>query len=115
MPGHLAWAAAGFYLITTSYSKLASSPTKLAEYLAAGLPVIVNAQIGDSADMVRDYRLGVVVESFEREQYQRAWQEFVRLVDSDPGIRDRCREVAAKWLSLEYGAAQYRFVYDAAV
>ena len=112
MPRHLASAFAGFYFITPSYSKLASSPTKLAEYLAAGLPVIVSAGIGDSADMVRDHGVGVVVDTFETGQYRRSWTEFIRFVDADPAIKDRCRAVAAKWLSLEYGAAQYRRVYE---
>ena len=114
VPQHLASAFAGFYFITPSYSKLASSPTKLAEYLAAGLPVVVNADIGDSADMVLKHGVGVVVDSFQTEQYRRKWKEFMRLVDSDPGLEDRCRDVAARWLSLEYGAAQYRHVYEAA-
>ena len=112
VPHHLASAFAGFYFITPSYSKLASSPTKLAEYLAAGLPVVVSAEIGDSAAMVLEHGVGVVVDSFETEQYRRKWTEFIRLVDADPGIKDRCRDVAARWLSLEYGAAQYRRVYE---
>jgi glycosyltransferase involved in cell wall biosynthesis len=114
MPQRLAPAFAGFYFITPSYSKLASSPTKLAEYLAAGLPVIVNADIGDSAEMVAEHRVGVVVDSFEPGQYRRKWIEFAQLVDGDAGIRDRCRDVARKWLSTEYGASQYRRVYEAA-
>lgn len=114
MPRHLGSAFAGFYFITPSYSKLASSPTKLAEYLAAGLPVIVSAGIGDSADMVLEHGVGVVVDAFEAGQYRRKWTEFIRVVDADPTIKDRCRDVAARWLSLEYGAVQYRHVYEAA-
>lgn len=112
MPRYLESAFAGFYFIRPCYSKLASSPTKLAEYLAAGLPVIVNLDIGDSSDMVAEHRLGVVIQSFETDEYRRRWAEFQQLVDGDPGIRDRCRAMARTSLSLEYGAAQYLSVYE---
>src|SRR5262249_30056579 len=42
IPGHLSHAWAGLYFIKPVFSKKGSSPTKLGEYLAAGLPVIVN-------------------------------------------------------------------------
>ncbi len=38
-----------------------SSPTKLAEYLLAGLPVMASDHIGDYSDFIRDNRLGCIV------------------------------------------------------
>lgn len=112
MPRHLASAFGGLYFIRPCYSKLASSPTKLAEYLAARLPVIVNMDIGDSSDMIAEERLGVVIRSFDKQEYRRKWDEFQRLLEADPAIGSRCRAVAEASLSLEYGAAQYLSVYE---
>jgi len=48
MPGYLAAADVGISFIRPCLSKLASSPTKVGEYLASGLPVVLNRGIGDS-------------------------------------------------------------------
>lgn len=42
-----------------------SSPTKIAEYLLAGLPVILSHNIGDYSNYVKTHNLGVVVENNE--------------------------------------------------
>lgn len=47
MPGYLSGADAGVSFIQPSFSKMASSPTKIAEYLAMGLPVVMNRGVGD--------------------------------------------------------------------
>ena len=39
-----------------------ASPTKFAEYLAAGMPVIISARIGDFSGMVRHHQLGIVID-----------------------------------------------------
>lgn len=38
-----------------------ASPVKFAEYLAAGLPVIISEGVGDYSELVREHRLGVVL------------------------------------------------------
>ena len=38
-----------------------ASPTKFAEYLAAGMPVIISARIGDFSGMVHHRQLGIVI------------------------------------------------------
>ena len=48
MPTHLAAADVGVCFVRPAPSKVASSPTKLAEYLAAGIPAVVNAGVGDT-------------------------------------------------------------------
>ena len=112
MPTYLARAFAGMYFITPAFSKVGSSPTKLAEYLAAGVPVIVSRDIGDSADQVSQHRLGVVVNRFDEEEYRTKWVQFVSLVRSDGEIRSRCRQVAAEQLSMEFGMTRYGQVYE---
>lgn len=48
-------------LIEPCYSSLAASPTKLGEYMATGLPVICNAGVGDTPEIVGDTGAGLVL------------------------------------------------------
>ena len=43
---------------------MASSPTKNGEYLACGLPLIINAGIGDSDALIDQWQAGVLIEEF---------------------------------------------------
>ena len=51
VPRHLAAADAGLCFLSNSPSKNASSPTKYAEYLASGLPVVTNPWTGDAREL----------------------------------------------------------------
>ena len=44
---------AGLALIKPCFSKKSSSPTKYAEYLAVGLPIIINRDVGDGVEVER--------------------------------------------------------------
>ena len=91
-------------------SKISSSPTKVAEYLAAGLPV-VSTSIGDLADLFGDGRLGVLVDDFSSRGYDGAARA-VRLLAADPETGRRCRDVAEAELSLErVGIPRYDALY----
>ena len=93
-------------------SKLASSPTKVGEYLAAGLGLVVNAGIGDLDTLVESERVGVVIHEFSESAYRRALQQLTPLV-REKGFRERCVATAAKFLSLEkVGWPRYREMYE---
>lgn len=61
MPGLLAACDAGLLLRRRDPVNAVASPTKLAEYLACGLPVLVSQGIGDLSAWVREQDLGQVV------------------------------------------------------
>ncbi|RKY32723.1 MAG: hypothetical protein DRP74_01925 [Candidatus Omnitrophota bacterium] len=111
MPGCLNSADAAIMFIKPVFSKIASCPTKFGEYLACGLPVIVNTGIGDTRELIEKYRIGSVVDNFSAASYKKAVNELLFLVDNDKGLRERCREVAGKNLSLEYGMQSYLDIY----
>ncbi|PYX68714.1 MAG: hypothetical protein DMG72_22540 [Acidobacteria bacterium] len=71
VPEYVAAADFAFCFIKPSYSKLASSPTKIGEFLACGLPVLCNSGIGDTDDLLFTNRVGVIFEKFDRESYNR--------------------------------------------
>jgi glycosyltransferase involved in cell wall biosynthesis len=55
----------GLSFIKSCFSKMGSSPTKVAEYLACGLPVVLNGDIGDQADLEAERDACVVVGSYD--------------------------------------------------
>jgi len=67
MPAYLSAGDLGISFIKSCFSKKASSPTKVAEYLACGLPVVLNGDIGDQADLAAERETCVVVSRFDEE------------------------------------------------
>lgn len=109
IPRYLNAADAGLSFIKNCYSKQSSSPTKNAEYLACGLPIIANTGVGDVDRQILDNGVGVVIEQFDRESYVRAMSELKQLGD----IRQRCRDTALNEFDLETtGGVSYRRLYE---
>ena len=75
VPYYLALSDYALFFIKPTYSKKSSSPTKLAEIMAMGVPVVCNANVGDVETQVKDAKAGVVITSFERQSYENALQE----------------------------------------
>jgi glycosyltransferase involved in cell wall biosynthesis len=95
-----------------SYAALFASPTKIAEYLASGLPVVSTSDVGDVDALFRSRQVGVLVSRFTEEEYVRAYTRAISLT-SDPDIAERCRLTARDEFSLEtVGGPRYRRLYD---
>ncbi len=111
IPKYLSASDAALSFIKACYSKLSSSPTKIAEYLASGVPVITNRGVGDVAEQIETDAVGAVVEDFSRESYTKALREITDLsVNSD--IKRRCRQSAGERFDLtNIGGKKYRAVY----
>ena len=90
--------------------KLGSSPTRMAEILACGLPVVANEGVGDVAKIIREYRVGVLARSAEREDMAAAWEALQELMQ-DPELSRRCRKAAEDLFSLKTGTAAYAAIY----
>jgi glycosyltransferase involved in cell wall biosynthesis len=101
----------GAALIKPSYSKIASAPTKMAEYLGCGVPCLGNVRVGDVAEVLRERRVGVVLEDFGAAGLAVAVEEALRLVE-DPALAARCEATARELFSLEHGVAAYREIYQ---
>jgi len=109
MPTYLSAADAGVSFIKPCYSKQASSPTKNAEYLASGLPIITNTGIGDVDTQISENRVGVLINEMNHESYADAIRRVRELGD----IREHCREVARREFDLvEVGGKRYRRLYQ---
>jgi glycosyltransferase involved in cell wall biosynthesis len=112
VPSYLAAADAGLAFIKRCVSKLASSPTKNGEYLACGLPLVINAGVGDSDALVNDWKAGVLIEDFTGEAYRRAGREIEEIVRGAE-VRRRARAVAEHVFNLETVASErYASLYE---
>jgi len=112
VPSYLAAADAGLSFIKPCMSKLASSPTKNAEYLACGLPLIINAGIGDSDALITDWKAGVLVEEFTEDEYTRIGK-LIESMAAQPDVRQKTRAVAEQLFDLEtIGAERYAALYE---
>ena len=110
---YLSLADVGISFRKPYYSQVASSPTKLGEYLACGLPIITNRGIGDSEEFIKEHKVGILVNSFNIESYERALRKTLRLLQGGDAIRERCRQVALTYLSLrKMGVIGYQRVYS---
>ena len=108
-----AWIRRGralLFFIRPVASKRASCPTKLAEGLATGLPVVCNRGIGDLDDLVDKENVGVLVEDFTDAAYRDAGRRLGRLLE-DPELGARCRRLAESRFGLDVGVAAYDDLY----
>ncbi|MGH8773404.1 MAG: glycosyltransferase, partial [Burkholderiales bacterium] len=91
----------------SAFSQIAASPTKIPEYLAAGLPIVSNQGIGDIDELLMSERVGVGVTDFDSESLANAVASALALA-AEPGIAERCREVAQRRFDLDtVGGARY--------
>lgn len=112
VPSYLAAADAGLAFIKRCVSKIASSPTKNGEYLACGLPLIINAGVGDSDALINEWKAGVLIENFTDDEYAEVGRRIERMV-SDPEVRKSARSVAEQLFDLNaIGAERYARLYE---
>ena len=100
MPAALSEADAGLCFGTQGGSERGGSPTKIGEYWACGLPVVVTPNVGDVDAIVQDEGVGVIVEAASDEAYRSAARRLAKLL-RDPTLRVRCRQAAEKHFALE--------------
>ena len=72
LPSYLGAADVAISFIKACYSKQSSSPTKIAEYLACGLPIIANRGVGDVDELLSANGNGCLVNDFTEEEFSRA-------------------------------------------
>jgi glycosyltransferase involved in cell wall biosynthesis len=112
VPSYLSAADAGISFIKPCFSKLASSPTKNGEYLACGLPLILNAGIGDSDALAAEWNIGALVTDFTEANYSRAIARIEELT-TDPNVRTKARSIAKELFDLEsVGGVKYADLYE---
>jgi len=111
VPQQMARMDAGVFFIKPVYSKQASAPTKLAEFLGCGIPCLGNVGVGDMAEVLEGEQVGIALTSFDGSSMIVGLHRLLQLV-ADPDTRDRCVDAAQKHFSLDEGVARYRVIYE---
>lgn len=95
--------------IKPTYAKIASSPTKNAEALAMGIPLICNYGVGDLEEFFEILNAGTIINCNSDE-------DFVKVVDNLLYLKslggNHLREKSKKWFSLELADIKYKLVYE---
>jgi glycosyltransferase involved in cell wall biosynthesis len=111
IPKYMSSMDAGIFIIKPLFSKQASAPTKLAEFLGCGIPCMSNHGIGDMSEIFLNYEVGIAIGNFSIDECKQGIKELIGLSE-DQNTSIRCRDAANKIFSLEAGVKGYRSVYD---
>jgi glycosyltransferase involved in cell wall biosynthesis len=106
IPAVLGRASVGLAFYRPGSSRQATCPTKVGEYLACGLPVVVTAGVGDMDTLIAEHRAGVVIDAFTDAAYERALDELEKL-RLEPDLAARCRALAERHFSLRAGVERF--------
>jgi glycosyltransferase involved in cell wall biosynthesis len=99
----------GLCFCAPTFSSLGVSATKVGEYLACGLPIIGNEQIGDLARIVEAVGKGYVLSDLKENSFRAAGEQVPGLLNAN---RAEIRERASRFLDLRLAISAYRRIYD---
>lgn len=88
----------------------AAMPTKIAEFLACGRPLVVNAGLGDFDRYLPEFNAGVILDGSHSDLKVKA-QQLVELI-TDPETPARCRALAEKYFDIDKGTEEYLNLYS---
>lgn len=108
IPSLISLADLAIFFIKPVFSKKASSPTKLAELLGMGIPVICNANVGDLDIFFKEYELGILIKEFTEEEYLNTVERIEELKNIP---KEQLRQIACNLFSLDEGIKKYFNIY----
>lgn len=106
MPKYLSIANAAIFFIKNSFSKKASSPTKMGEYMGMGIPIVCNAGIGDVDAIMQSANAGIVLPALNDKLMREAAGRLLQSTFPRQAIVD-----AAQFYSLKNGIQRYHQIY----
>jgi glycosyltransferase involved in cell wall biosynthesis len=107
LPQFMALANFSIFFIRNSFSKMASSPTKHAELMGMGIPVVCN-DIGDTGNIIAETKTGMVVNEFDKTSLNRAVKKIEELEQLS---KEHIRNCAARYFDLQNGGKKYLDLY----
>lgn len=108
VPSLLSLSNISILFIKPVFSKSASSPTKQGEILGMGIPIICNTNIGDTDSIITNSDAGIIVNGFTKDEFDKSINE-INALRKTP--KEKIRNLAKKYYSLEEGVNKYDFVY----
>lgn len=101
---------AGIFFIKPAWSKRASCPTRMGEFLACGKPCLANSGVGDVAEDFAETGTGIAIASMSDEELSSGIRRLLEL-SQEAGIAVRCRTAAEERFSLRVGVERYSSIY----
>lgn len=108
LPKILRLSDASLFFIKPSYSKKASSPTKMGELLSMGIPLICNDGVGDVGFVMKTANAGILLKECTATEYDKACGQLSWLKQID---KAHLREMAIHHFSLSTGVRSYNDIY----
>jgi len=108
LPSILSLSDVGLFFILPTFSKKASSPTKHAELMGLGIPVICNAGVGDLDKIITETKTGYLVEELNETNYKKC---ALRIDDLQSIDKSMIMDHALKLFSLQSGVDKYNEIY----
>lgn len=102
------------FFLRPSYAAKGSSYTKLAEFLASGVPVVTNTGVGDVDSILGNNPCGVIVSGLTESDLAAAARHALGLLDGDAVPDDvvaACRSTAIEHFSLDDGGDRFLSIY----
>ena len=107
MPALLKLSQFSLLFIIPTFSKKASSPTKMGELMSMGIPYIANSNVGDIEHIAKQGG-GIIVEAFDEISYSKTLDKIDALLKVPP---QQIRAASQALFSLEKGIEFYTRVY----
>lgn len=107
---------AGIFFYKPSWSKRASCPTRMGEFLGCGKPCLANDGVGDVREDFEETHTGITLPVDDSGQLvlEHLDDALATLIEmaADPAVANRCRSAAEARFSLEAGVAEYSRIYQ---
>lgn len=110
MPVKLSNHDGSVFFFTPNISKLGSAPTRMAEILGTGIPVLTNAGVGDVDKIVVENKIGEILKSENKTDIKSACDNFMQLIIKKD-ISKHCRLASEELFSLDVGVKNYKTIY----
>ena len=106
MPSYIHGIDYALFFIRPSFSKLASSPIKQAEFMSMGIPIICNAGVGDTKEIVLQHNAGYVFDEMTLTAFDKF--NFKDLSFE----KEKAINAATTIFSLQKGVEMYNTIYN---
>lgn len=108
VPVLLSFSNYSLFFIKSSYSKISCSPTKHGEIMGMGIPVITLAGVGDVKEIITKYNAGIVLESLNILEYEKA---AIIIAEKTGFNKEEIMRGAKEYYDLNAAIQKYRYVY----
>ena len=113
VPSYLSASDLAIAFYKPGFSRFATSPVKVSEYLACGLPVVINSGIGDLDELIERERVGSIINQLNPSEFSKAIDKCELLLQDEAATRKRARSVAEEYFDLRaVGTRRYAQLYD---